>query len=637
MAFDILQGVQYDPRNDDRATQILLSGLNNANEQYGAVRSGLEQALGQYGSDIALNSRDADKSFLQQKLQEITANLPKLVQDKYAGDYGAARFDIARQIAKDKQTFDLAKAANQEEDKYAPIMNKLSMEKKLILPGGIDPRQQSIFNDKGQYIGTPQYNPLERSDYDKIIHEGLVQGIDKLSKEGKLHQSDVPGFMETITRKGLDALPNSELKDRIKDYTKQFLDQSTFMEDPEMAPYKDDPTKYLASRVRAMAGAGTATQYQDDWLMREHMREAKKTQAKISDIDQIEQQPATSNFPEVKKKVSDVMQETQHEKNLPLSGASLGYLFKAANVLIPGASKEEKQDVEKAGEDLMGKKSPKYSSPYIYAATEEGKKDMPGLIDVLGGVNGDNVELRKKPEETQQQWWNRVDKTYQNEISRVNNVSYTDAKIRDAGEQKLATQSLLGQGAGGKDPKKVIPNTDLDNYTYEVVDKNGKRTVYPASKFFDKYDKKDFVANANLDGYTFGDQGNMWKTPLEDDKKVYIRRTNSNQRSELLAPIQRLYAPKTSPGMKQAQEQIPFPAVNPDGSVGSKMRTVISGNIYAPSSQKYKFGMYVLGDDGRLVSDQNGTPIDVEDKVLNIASKSDPWIYGNRYGYKEKD
>src|SRR5512136_1826515 len=125
MPFDILQGVQYDPRQDDQNFALIANALNKKTGQYEAARQGIEEALGQYGSEASLYARDPDKPYLQQKLQEITTNLPKLVQEKYAGDYGAARFDIARQLAKDKQVFDLAKSAYAEEQKYEPLYRQL--------------------------------------------------------------------------------------------------------------------------------------------------------------------------------------------------------------------------------------------------------------------------------------------------------------------------------------------------------------------------------------------------------------------------------------------------------------------------------------------------------------------------------
>jgi hypothetical protein len=226
-------------------------------------------------------------------------------------------------------------------------------------------------------------------------------------------------------------------------------------------------------------------------------------------------------------------------------------------------------------------------------------------------------------------------------MNRVSNVSYTEAKLRPE-EQKLTTESLLGNGAGSLDLNKTIPNSDLDNYTYEVVDKNGKKTTYPATEFFDDYINKgwggkksrpDFVANSNIDGYTFGDQGNMWRVKYTNkpSDKIYIKRTDANQRSQLTEPISRLFAPKTTPGMQRAQAQLKFP----DGIT----RTVVSGNIYDPQNKKYKFGMFVVDPKtGDLVRDpKTGQPYDSESTILNMSAHSDPWIYGNRYGFLEND
>jgi hypothetical protein len=359
------------------------------------------------------------------------------------------------------------------------------------------------------------------------------------------------------------------------------------------------------------------------------------------DVDQTERQPARTNMEvPTNADINKPMSQTTHEKNLNFGNPDTwSYLLNKA--FYPKDSKGYQEVVKPYEQKLLGKNISKYSSPYMYAATDEGKKDMPGLLNILGGITGDNIALRKQGNESNDQWHQRINTVYQNEMNRVSNVSYTEAKLRPE-EQKLTTHSLLGQGAGELNPSKTIPNSDLDNYTYEVVDKNGKKTSYPATEFFndyinkgwgDKQSRPDFVANSNIDGYTFGDQGNMWRVKYtgKPSDKIYIKKTDANQRTQLMDPISKLFAPKTTPGMQQAQAQLEFP--------DKITRTVVSGNIYDPKTKSFKFGMFVVDPKtGDLVRDpKTGQPYDSESTILNMSAHSDPWIYGNRYGFLEND
>jgi hypothetical protein len=276
MAFDILQGVQYDPRQDNTSFALVANALDQRNKQYEATKQGIENALGEYGSEAALYSRDPEKAFLAQKLQDITTNLPKMVQDKYAGDYSAARFDVVKQLAKEKQYFDLAKAAYTEEQKYTPLYTKLEAENKLILPNGVDPRTQSIFGEKGQYVGIPKYTPLERPEYGDIVMKDVGEGIDKMVKEGKIQKAEVPWLIKTITERGLSAIKDTELGDRIAKYLPEFEAQTPFTKDPLMQEkYQGNTKKFIEDTLRSRLSSGSQTQYMQDPRYLDALEEAR--------------------------------------------------------------------------------------------------------------------------------------------------------------------------------------------------------------------------------------------------------------------------------------------------------------------------------------------------------------------------
>jgi len=601
--------LQYEPQNNDEFNKRLSEIVAQRQQRYDIG----QEMLGKYQEQLAnLQIASPDRPFIERQLGKDIEDINNMIKTKYAGDYGNIGA-IQRELASRRSYYTPAMQRYQEEQKYAPMLTKLEAEKKLIMNN--DPRKQSIYNqESGKFEKMPEYKFYERPDYDKLINEGVVQGINKTAKEYGLTGSGVEGLLKAVKVGGLNAISDPELKSRIASYTTNFLAQTPFLQDPEMQQYHQNPNQFILESTLRQAGRSSDNQYMQDPLADDRMR-AKQAAAKAASdamykADQFETQPARQNVAvEPKSSVEEAMNST------PFSWAKL--YNKTIGAIDKSATK-------------LPEKSKAYGSPYTYATTDEGKKEMPFLLDVLGGVTGSkNPALKKQSNESPEEWHKRVDESYKNELDRVSNISFTEAKLSPK-EQTSATENLLGRKLGSGEKATVVPNSDLDNYTYTVIDKHGKTNTYNSKEFFDDYiDKNEFVAKSNIDGYTFADQGNAWrvKNAEKPDDKIYINRTPDNQRSRLMSPYNNLLKVKHQPGARSEVQPITFE----DGV----SRNVLSANVYNKNKRKFENIMVLADENGNPIL-KNDQYISVpEERLLNLSAQTDPWIKLNRWGYTE--
>lgn len=315
--YDILGGVQYDPRYDDNQSIALMQGaMKEKSNQYDSTKSSMLEASGILGSEAALYARDPDKAFLQQKLSEIQ-DIPDFVTKKYNGDYAAARFDIANKIQHTKQYFDQAKQAYEAEQKVNPIYRKLSVEGKLIEDG--NPHNQSIFDERGNYKGSPTYNPIERPDYDAVIREGLVKGIDGIVKESGLSSDNAHMLLQSVTNGGLGAITNLELRSRVESYMTNFLGQTPFMKDKTMSSYWNDPSKFVEESVIRQANSSKQRNWREDTSLNVNLNEDNQkafiNMPVITDKSELIKTPLADRLDNKQDKISDLHFKTTNFLN----------------------------------------------------------------------------------------------------------------------------------------------------------------------------------------------------------------------------------------------------------------------------------------------------------------------------------
>lgn len=273
MPYDILQGVKYDPRYDDQNFALITQGLDEANKRYDTAEASISDALAQYGAIPAVNP---DRPFLAQRLDTFNKDISELVNKKYAGDYGAASKEIARRIKQEHPLFVAAKQRYEQDQKMSPLYTQLESQKKLINKGGIDPRTLSTFDAQGN-INMPQYNPIERPEYGDVVYNDIGKAIDQMVSEGKLKQAEVPWLMTNIQNRGLAAISNPELKNRVEKYVSEFESKTPFTEDPLMQEqYKGNTRQFIEDTLRSRVSTGTQRSYQEDWQYKEDVEEANR-------------------------------------------------------------------------------------------------------------------------------------------------------------------------------------------------------------------------------------------------------------------------------------------------------------------------------------------------------------------------
>ena len=251
--------VQYIPGFNEDIAKTQLGQLTDINKKWDETEQAVANAIAEYG---ALPVRDTEAPLVQQRIIDFN----KYVQDavgKYGGRYDLAAGDIARKMANEAQFYSKAQQAYEKQKQYEPLYAKYAQN---LLFRGQDPRKQAIFDEQGNYVGMPDFTPYERSQYDQLINEGVVKGIDKISKDTGLSKSKIFGYLEQAKLHGLAALPEGDLKERVKSFLPQFMAQSTFSFDPNMQGI--NPEQFVLGRAASLAGSGIDKQYDADWLAR---------------------------------------------------------------------------------------------------------------------------------------------------------------------------------------------------------------------------------------------------------------------------------------------------------------------------------------------------------------------------------
>ena len=251
--------IDYVPGFDPALFQMQSQQLQNINKKWDETEQSVAEAIANYGS---LPVRDTERPFVQKRIVDFNKSVKDIV-DQYGGRYDLASKDIARKMANEAPFYTAAKQAYELQKQYEPLYAKYAQN---LLFRSKDPRKQAIFDEQGNYVGIPDFVPYERSDYDKLIQEGVVSGIDKISRETGLSKSKIFGYLEQAKLRGLAALPEGELKERVKSFLPQFMAESTFGFDPNMRG--QDVEKFVVGRAASLAGSGIDRQYDADWLAR---------------------------------------------------------------------------------------------------------------------------------------------------------------------------------------------------------------------------------------------------------------------------------------------------------------------------------------------------------------------------------
>ena len=598
--------------------------------------------------------------------QQEVGNIQNKVEDinkQYNGDLSAGMNDYIKLIGKAKQspfwkTNDLL---NKEQEKQQAITDNLKAQGKNVLPfSPLPTKATTIDPTTGQqrYLRPDEikFDVQGQLDWDKKQEDIWKESLHETSTKAGLPKEMIgtTPFIEIAKARGItDGQVLKKAAYALEGYknTDEYAQQKRALMagiSPGHIGNKLSDSEAEGIIADDVLNAGKRKEYwsDDSQIIHDNKYGEKNKTSKPWDVDQQNTQAATTNMPTPP--VQDVkipMNQSNYEKSLNYTNPDTwDYLMNKMSSKLGWNTQKEDEQLKQQESNLLGKKVSKYSSPYMYAASDEGKKDMPGLLDVLGGVTGNNKDLQRKQKEDNNTWHNRINQVYNNEINRVGTVSYTEPHLEPK-QQVISSEYLLGKGASSKNLDKTIPSSDLDNYTYEVVDKNGTRTKYNASEFFDDYinkgwgDKKsrpDFVANSNVDGYTYADQGNKWRVKYtgKPNDKIYINSTDDNQRSKYLQPYKDLFASQLQPGQHIVERDIPFPSA--DGT--PMQRHVVSGNVYDSKNKSYKFGMFVVDPNtGDFIRNTNGTPYDAKDQILKLSAMADPWTYTDRYGWNKSE
>jgi len=256
--------VPYVSYISEQAEPLMMLAAANAQQRYDLAQTVIAKYLEE---NAAAKFRDADYNTVMAKLNQDLENIKTTVKDKYDNQYGQAYPEILKGLSKAKQTYHLAQKAYEEEQKYAPIYAQLQAEGKLLFPEG-DPRTKSVFNQEGQYVGGVDFSKFrERSDYDKIIEDAVVRGIDKTAVESGLINSKTAGYLMQLQQSGLAALGNTEQEidnkiDKIaEEYAPIFEKQTTYGIDPNESKTSK---QYVKEAIYRLAGSKTGRQYMAD-------------------------------------------------------------------------------------------------------------------------------------------------------------------------------------------------------------------------------------------------------------------------------------------------------------------------------------------------------------------------------------
>lgn len=259
--------VPYISYQDPDADKIIAQGMQNMQQRYDLTQS----AMGKYMEENAKGDF-SDKDYvpvmsnLNSRLEKIRQN----VKDKYQGDYGAAANEVIQELGKARNIFFQAEAEKKKEDKYGPLLDKMKAEKKLLWePGKGDPRERAAFDENGNYAPRDYSGFVEKSDYEKLIAEDFVKGIDKKSIEGGLGNSNIDGILQSVTRQGLAVFgdtpeqQNAGVDKLVDAYLPVFKQNSTAKLDPE---FKDDNDikDYIKKTVFGMASNVVSRQNMGD-------------------------------------------------------------------------------------------------------------------------------------------------------------------------------------------------------------------------------------------------------------------------------------------------------------------------------------------------------------------------------------
>jgi len=257
--------VPYVSYISEQAEPLMMQAAANAQQRYDLAQTVIAKYLEE---NAAAKFRDADYNIAMAKLNQDLEDIKTKVKDRYDGQYWQAYPEIVKRLSKARQTYHLAQKAYEEEQKYAPMYAKLQAEGKLLFPEG-DPRTRSVFNQEGQYVGGVDFSKFrERSDYDKIIEDAVVRGIDKTAIESGLVNSKTAGYLLQLQRSGLAALGNTEQEidnkiDKIaEEYAPIFEAQTTYSIDPDRP--KISSKEYIKDAIYRLASSKTGRQYMAD-------------------------------------------------------------------------------------------------------------------------------------------------------------------------------------------------------------------------------------------------------------------------------------------------------------------------------------------------------------------------------------
>ena len=251
--------VPYVSYISEQAEPLMMQAAANAQQRYDLAQTVIAKYLEE---NAAAKFRDADYNTVMAKLNQDLENIKTTVKDKYDNQYGQAYPEILKGLSKAKQTYHLAQKAYEEEQKYAPMYAELQAKGKLLFPEG-DPRTRSVFNQEGQYVGGVDFSKFrERSDYDKIIEDAVVRGIDKTAIESGLINSKTAGYLMQLQQSGLAALTPEKIDQIAEEYAPIFEAQTTYGIDPDRP--KISSKEYIKDAIYRLAGSKTGRQYMAD-------------------------------------------------------------------------------------------------------------------------------------------------------------------------------------------------------------------------------------------------------------------------------------------------------------------------------------------------------------------------------------
>ena len=245
--------ISYDsPDKEKLMTEI----LDRGQQRYDLTQS----VIGKYLEENAKGDfSDKDYAPVTTALNNRLEKIKQTVKDKYQGEYSSAANEILQELGKARNIFFQAEAEKKKEDKYGPLLDKMKSEKKLLWePGKGDPRERAAFDQNGNYVPRDYSGFVEKSDYDKMIAEDFVKGIDKKSIEGGLGNSNIDGILQSVTRQGLAVFgdtpeqQNAGVDKLVDAYLPVFKQNSTVKLDSE---FKDDNDikNYIKKTVFGMA------------------------------------------------------------------------------------------------------------------------------------------------------------------------------------------------------------------------------------------------------------------------------------------------------------------------------------------------------------------------------------------------